>query len=301
MKASEICQSGKRLSRSEGLLRWVQFCNTQNLNRFLPFFCEEISLGWIPRDCLAWFAGEPQVFRIGNDTVLLQPDLKTPESRTAVLSEVLLEWKELGRIPGWRDELYRVCNYFDAEPFFCIERAAATLFGICSYGVHLNGIQGSPEQELLWLARRSRDRPQYPGCLDHLVAGGLTAEMNPEEVLIRECMEEAGISKELARLARPCGYVTVFMELGGRIKRDLLFCYDLELPPSFVPCNQDGEVESFHLKTFGEVEVLIAETDEIKLNCNLVMIDFLVRHGRIRPEDPFYTGIVAGLRGGGVA
>ena len=42
----------------------------------------------------------------------------------------------------------------------------------------------------------------------------------------------------------------------------------------------------------------IDEFLKIKLNCNLVMIDFLVRHGKIRPEDPFYTRIISGLRGG---
>jgi hypothetical protein len=63
-----------------------------------------------------------------------------------------------------------------------------------------------------------------------------------------------------------------------------------------VPCNQDGEVESFLLKSFLEVERLIVETEEIKLNCNLVMIDFLIRHGHLKAEMPFYTEIVAGLR-----
>jgi len=86
------------------------------------------------------------------------------------------------------------------------------------------------------------------------------------------------------------------MEYRGRIKRDLLFCYDLILPEDFVPCNKDGEVESFFKKSFSKVEALIAETEEIKLNCNLVMLDFLIRHGQLNPEMPFYTEIINGLR-----
>ena len=35
---------------------------------------------------------------------------------------------------------------------------------------------------------------------------------------------------------------------------------------------------------------------EFKFNCNLVIIDFLVRHGFITPEEPDYMAIVAGLR-----
>ena len=120
--------------------------------------------------------------------------------------------------------------------------------------------------------------------------------MQTYEVMVRECLEEAGIPSELATRSKLCGHVSLFMEDQGRIKRDLLFCYDLILPEDFVPCNQDGEVGSFLLKSFTEVERLIVETEEIKLNCNLVMIDFLIRHGYLKAEMPFYTKIVAGLR-----
>ena len=33
-----------------------------------------------------------------------------------------------------------------------------------------------------------------------------------------------------------------------------------------------------------------------KFNCNLVLIDFFVRHGLIGPEDPDYVAICRGLR-----
>ena len=38
------------------------------------------------------------------------------------------------------------------------------------------------------------------------------------------------------------------------------------------------------------------DTDAFKLNCNLTIIDFLVRHGFITPEEPDYLEILAGLR-----
>jgi hypothetical protein len=40
----------------------------------------------------------------------------------------------------------------------------------------------------------------------------------------------------------------------------------------------------------------VRESDEFKLNCNLVIIDFLVRHGYIDQEAPDYLEIVQGLR-----
>ena len=74
------------------------------------------------------------------------------------------------------------------------------------------------------------------------------------------------------------------------------FCYDLELPADFVPRNTDGEIERFELWPIEQVMETVAETTKFKFNCNLVIIDFLVRHGLIPPDDPDYLEIVRGLR-----
>ena len=62
---------------------------------------------------------------------------------------------------------------------------------------------------------------------------------------------------------------------------------------------QDGEVESFRRLPVADVAALVADTDEYKDNCNLVIIDFLMRHGHIVPEQPGYLALLAGLRLGG--
>ena len=73
------------------------------------------------------------------------------------------------------------------------------------------------------------------------------------------------------------------------------FCFDLELPSNFVPRNTDGEIESFALWPIERVAETVAETREFKDNCNLVIIDFLIRHGFIPPDDPDYVALVRGL------
>jgi hypothetical protein len=75
-----------------------------------------------------------------------------------------------------------------------------------------------------------------------------------------------------------------------------MFCYDLELPEDFEPRCTDGEVETFYRLPVAEVIEIVQETEEFKLNCNLVIIDFLVRHGLISQEDMHYVAIVQGLR-----
>ncbi len=45
-----------------------------------------------------------------------------------------------------------------------------------------------------------------------------------------------------------------------------------------------------------KVADIVKDTYEFKTNCNLVIIDFLVRHGFIEVEDKDYIEIVQGLR-----
>ena len=59
--------------------------------------------------------------------------------------------------------------------------------------------------------------------------------LSPQENVIKECQEEASIPRELAQLAVPAGAVSYCSEQAEGLKRDVLFCYDLELPQDFVP------------------------------------------------------------------
>jgi hypothetical protein len=45
-----------------------------------------------------------------------------------------------------------------------------------------------------------------------------------------------------------------------------------------------------------ELMDIVGRTDEFKFNCNLVLIDFFIRHGRLTPDHPDYVEIVRGLR-----
>ena len=83
------------------------------------------------------------------------------------------------------------------------------------------------------------------------------------------------------------------------LKRDVLFCFDLKLPEiGFDPVAVDGEVDSFALESLDWVLHKLVEGGSrgYKPNCNLVVIDFLLRHGIIPPEAPYYLDLVASLR-----
>jgi isopentenyldiphosphate isomerase len=201
-----------------------------------------------------------------------------------------------GIVKGRRNEYYPVGTGFAAPPLLAMERAAIPHFGVRAYGVHMNGYVRKRDGIHMWIGRRAKDKHTYPGMLDNTVAGGQPMGIGLLENLIKECKEEAAIPEALARQAHGVGAITYCMEAEDGLKPDVQFCYDLELPADFTPRNADGEIDEFMLWPIERVAEIVRDTREFKFNCNLVIIDFLVRHGLIAPEHPDYLEIVAGLR-----
>jgi hypothetical protein len=271
-------------------------CNTHDLSGFRPFLIDGVHVGWVRHAFAARLAAFGAVFVVEDAAVRLAPVLRTRDERTRAVDGVVRKLADQGVITGWRDEPYPVALRFGAPELMRIERAAVPYFGVRSYGVHLNGIVRRSDDLHLWIGRRAKDKPVAPGKLDNLVAGGQPAGMSLAENLIKECEEEASIPEALARQAVSVSAITYCLEHPEGLKPDVLFCYDLAVPESFRPRNQDGEIAEFQLMPVGEVARLVRDTQEFKFNVNLVIVDFLIRHGQIPPDDPEFLDLVKGLR-----
>jgi len=210
-----------------------------------------------------------------------------------MLANLLLEQNIL---PKLKREKYALSTSLNAKPYALLDRSISTFLGVLSYGQHLNGIVRKSDGLYMWIGTRAKDKGYCNGMLDHLVGGGLPYGIDLYENLAKECYEEAGISKELARRAKAVGIVSYWheYELGG--KEDIIFCYDLELPKSFVPQCTDGEVEKFELMPIKEVANIVKNQWAFKPNCELVIIDFLLRWGYIDHTDKDYIDIARSLR-----
>ncbi|KAH7315266.1 hypothetical protein KP509_21G041900 [Ceratopteris richardii] len=128
--------------------------------------------------------------------------------------------------------------------------------------------------------------------------GTKSVGLSVRENVIKECEEEASICQEIAERALPVSAVSYEDIDSSRFKRDVLFCYDLELPLDFKPFNQDGEVDSFMVLPVEEIKQILESTESYKPNCALVVIDFLIRHGYIAPDQPGYLELLSSLRQG---
>ena len=277
----------------------INTLNQCDYQRFLRLTVAGSTVGHVKPAFARQLARWPEVFTVGEDEVRLRDELDNFDARSRAVARVVDTLRAEGVVARHHGEPYRVAATFSSPILLTLDRASVAYFGVRAYGQHLNGFVRDGDDLLMWLGRRSRSKPSYPGMLDQLVAGGLPHGISLQDNLAKECWEEAAIPADLASQAVPVGTVSYCRETDAGLKADLLFNYDLELPAEFVPRANDGEMEEFLLLPLAEVAELVARGSEFKDNCSLVVIDFLIRHGVLRPEHPEYTALCQGLHQSG--
>ncbi|MES9969800.1 MAG: DUF4743 domain-containing protein [Candidatus Thiodiazotropha sp.] len=279
----------------QGYLRHIERLNRWDPGNFKSLFFQGQRIGRLKKPLWEALGNWPHAFTQDQGSVYLQGDYPSFDARTRLFAEITASLVEEGVISHVHGEQYPVTYAGRETAIATMDRASAPYFGLRAYGQHLNGFVRDGDGLQLWIGRRAADRRNFPDCLDNMVAGGLPHDLTLAENLRKECMEEANVPPSLADRAVAVGVLTYCTETDVGLKPDTLYCYDLELPGDFKPSNSDGEVAEFMLLPVAEVASLVAQTDEFKLNCNLVVIDFLVRHGIINPETPGYLDLVQGL------
>jgi 8-oxo-dGTP pyrophosphatase MutT (NUDIX family) len=278
-----------------GFLQHIRACNRWDPGAFQPFVVAGEVLGRVRRSFAGTLAALDADFALSNEALHWHSAPDGFDERTDAFGRIAEALDRADRISHRHGERYPVLS--DAgEARFLMDRAVAPYFGIRASGQHLNGYVQRPDGPHLWVGRRSANRRVAPGKLDHMVAGGLPWGISLEDNLRKECWEEASLPADIADRARPVGIVSYCRDSERGLKPDTIYCYDLELPEDIQPRCNDDEVESFELLPALEVMRVIDETDDFKLNCNLVIIDFLIRHGLLTPRHPDYVAIATGLR-----
>jgi isopentenyldiphosphate isomerase len=263
----------------------IEACNRWAPGDYLPFVVADEPLGMVratfAEDLLALSRQDPLSVRFESvDGRLHWCDAPDGfDDRTEAMHAVCQSLITQGPISHAHGERYPVTPGRREDARFLIDRACAPYFGVRAFGQHLNGFVRRADGLHMWIARRSADRRVYPNRLDNMVAGGLPWGLGFEQNILKECEEEAGMPAALAAQAIPVGAITYCRASKRGLKPDVMYCYDLELPADFEPRCTDGEVAGFHLWPIEQVAEIVRDSDAFKLNCNLVVIDFLVRHG----------------------
>ena len=241
----------------------------------LPFRLGPNRVGWLTPDLAERVVAEGAR---RDDAAVVLDDL-------AALPRLARRLADAGAL-RWRDEAFDVRATPDGPALAQLDRGAVPSFGVLSQGAHLNGLVRRAGAAWLWVSRRAADRLMDPGKLDHLAAGGMTAGHTPGSTLLKEAEEEAGLSPDLLRDARQVATLSYATERPEGLRRDVLHCYDVDLPESFAPRSMDGETEAFELWPLRQVLDRVRRTNDFKFNVNLVLIDLFLREGLVDPAGP---------------
>jgi hypothetical protein len=272
----------------------IRACNNFDPARAVPLLAGDERVGLLRRDNAEALRQFADVFAVEEHAVRLvaRYDVDTLSRIIDRVVDVLVVER---RVPKWRNETFDVAPRWGAPPIFRLDRGAVPFFGTRAYGVHLNGYRRNGDDLYLWVGRRSPDKKVAPDKLDNLVAGGVGNGHGLDETLLKEGDEEASIPTSITKHALPVGAVSYRMETELGIRDDVLFVYDLEMPADFLPQNRDGEIVHFDLVPASLVIDRVRTSDDFKFNVNLVILDFALRHGLLRPDDPEYLDVATGL------
>ena len=280
------------LSRFE---RHVAACNNiASPSHLIPFRIGGEQVGWVGTELARALAFYPRDFHFDGQGVGLAGRLRAPGARSQALAATVAGLAGRGHMT-LRQELFDVRPGVEGPAVAQLDRGALPSFGIITQGVHVNGLVRRADGLHLWMGWRSRTKSVAPGQLDNVIAGGIPAGLSPAETLVKEAAEEASIPPEVAAKAVPVGRVSYVMATPEGLRRDVLHCYDLDLPEGVVPRPHDDEVERFELMPVAAVVREVAEGDRVKFNVNLVLVDLFLRQGLIPPDAPGVAALRAGL------
>ena len=194
----------------------VQKCDSYYRHRVsvevLKLYYGDLVIGHIIPSVLEAIRDETKLFTVHETYVEFTVNVECISWQIANLLDRWRKEEKFLALKGWRNELYPI---YGANKFliFTIERSAAPLFGLLTYGVHctLYIAPRSTTDGKVWVAKRSKLKQTYPGMLDNSVAGGMSTALTPIGTLVKECEEEASLSPDFVRQrARCAGSVSYF-------------------------------------------------------------------------------------------
>jgi len=267
------------------LARHIAACNNlASPAGLIPFRIGSAQVGWVSADLAQALTFRPRDFHFDVGGVALAARLRSAGMRSEALAQALPSLAA-GKFLRIRGEAFDVRETSTGPVLAVLDRGALPAFGVISQGVHVNGIVRRADGLHLWIGIRAKDKAVAPGQLDNVVAGGIPAGLTAEETLVKEAAEEACLPPDLAAMARRAGRVSYVMANAEGLRRDVLHCYDLEIPEGVVPSPEDDEVERFELWPAARVLEAVRSTDSVKFNVNLVLIDLFLREGLIGDPD----------------
>jgi 8-oxo-dGTP pyrophosphatase MutT (NUDIX family) len=248
----------------------------------VPFSVNGKAVGSVARAHLQALRAWPDGLQVNEAGVELQAEAPRLSALLAQLNAAL---RALGLIRAWRDEPFALFDPHDGSRLATMERASARFWGTLTLGAHANGYvaDASGRPTHLWIAQRSMSKATDPGKFDNLIGGGVPEGQSPSQALVREGWEEAGLQPEQMAAVRAGSVLCLKRDIEEGLQFEWLYAYDLQLPRTLAPQNQDGEVAGFRCLPLDEA-LALAAGEQMTVDAALVTLDFALRHALLPDE-----------------
>jgi hypothetical protein len=210
------CKKGKNMLEIVEIVEKINNFSPEVGVNCIKFYVDFVLVGLLSPKILDFV--EPPLEVIDGQIHFQSSNAPSAMLKTIALERLLEKWRRNDAFPclrGWRNERY--CVYGPDSILLQVERAACGLLGVRTYGTHLNGYVQVADTEgsiMLWVGKRSMHKATYPGMLDQIAAGGMGVTekdlriFKPDEVMMKEAYEEAGIPLEIVKNMKCVGCVT---------------------------------------------------------------------------------------------
>lgn len=261
------------------------FVGTQCFGMTLPALAKEMatySAVWCLRD----------------DGLSLHPDLHDFTTRSDALDAMLRDLSARDILPHEPDySQFGGTDWFPVggadrkiNPLFKMRRFYTRFLGVQVDCVMINGYQ----RDGYWAAVRSQNVHYEQGKHDLMVAGCVLIEHTIDEEALDEGKKECGLSaKDMPFVKHVQTIQMLSHNRAGYLINEIFYIYDYDTTDRFTPYVVDEfEVDRFDLLGFDDMIKRIRNGESFRSEVMVVMIDFLLRHGYIPPEDPEYPALI---------
>jgi isopentenyldiphosphate isomerase len=244
----------------------------------LPLFIGGERCGWLfpgAAHALSGFQG----VELSSNSAHFGENLPSGELLNALLAEIALRLRATGCTPGWRNELLDVWaqdkDHLTIPPkrVAAIERGVMRPLGLMTQAVHLSGWS---EDGRLWVARRALTKATDPGMWDTLVGGLVGNFEDPDDALVRESDEEAGLDAPDIIARTPLRTIAhMKRQIPEGFQLEAVLTCECVLASHVTPRNRDGEVMDIQLLDTETLYKLLKE-DAFTLEASIVITEDLL-------------------------
>lgn len=251
-------------------------------------------IGWTRREFAVLADGFNDTWDFQDEALHLSNAYADYDARTQAIDETFVALSEAGHLPSMPD--YGSLGGIDWYPIYSngqandrlaiIKRFYAPFLGIHNEAIMVHGFHDNR----YWAAKRGKIVEYGAGLLDIMVAGAVRHDQNLEEAILDEGMAEANIDATWLPHIKPVQKLHFYyLTERGFLMNETFHIYDFDTHNTFEPkTNLPLEVEGFQEYSIPEIMIAVQHGNIFKGQINMVLADFLIRHGHLTAEHPDY-------------